>query len=198
MTCICIRPSPSLLCVTFVVHTHVHRMHAQKRLDALTWTPYCQTAPARLTRRQAREGPTEQAKVFIVASNKKAYVYINYHNIYTCVCVCVCVYVCVCVCVCVCVQFLQWIHLLKAECIVLVSCVTHTLCKQLQTQSPVRSNVKITLRYLGKCGPVKRFSSNTVEVLQQHCGGNTVSLFKGGLKERGEDTLFQEARLFHL
>ncbi|KAL5493545.1 hypothetical protein EMCRGX_G014743 [Ephydatia muelleri] len=76
--------------------------------------PRSKTAPARLTRRQAREGPTEQAKI----------------------------------------------------------------------QSPVRSNVKITLRYLGKCGPVKRFSSNTVEVLQQHCGGNTVSLFKGGLKER--------------
>ena len=65
----------------------------------------------------------------------------------------------------------------------------------LQVQSPVRSNVKITLRYLGRCGPVKRFCSNTVEVLQQHCGGNTVSLFKGGLKEKGEETLCMASSL---
>ena len=58
-------------------------------------------------------------------------------------------------------------------------------------QQPIRSNVKITLRYLGRCSQVKRFSANTVEVVQQHCGGNTVSLFKGELKERGENLMVQ-------
>jgi hypothetical protein len=59
--------------------------------------------------------------------------------------------------------------------------------RQLLTKSqPVHSNVSITLKFIGTGLHLGMESSlSDVMVVQQHCGGNTVTLYKGKIKPRG-------------
>lgn len=52
----------------------------------------------------------------------------------------------------------------------------------------IHSNVQITLCYVGKSVNLSGFRSgqqSQVVVLQQHCGGNTVTLYKGSVRPKG-------------
>lgn len=54
---------------------------------------------------------------------------------------------------------------------------------------PMHSNVSITLKFIGTGLHLEGFAMETklseVMVVQQHCGGNTVQLYKGRVKPKG-------------
>ena len=52
----------------------------------------------------------------------------------------------------------------------------------------MHSNVEITLRFMGRTLNLEGYMNNICEVLviQQHCGGNTLVLFKGIVAPKGK------------
>lgn len=63
---------------------------------------------------------------------------------------------------------------------------THTVYPR--RSQPARSDVQITLCYTGKGLHLESSmdsGSSEVLILQQHCGGNTVQLYKGRVRPRG-------------
>ena len=65
--------------------------------------------------------------------------------------------------------------------------------RQMVTRSqPMHSNVSITLKFIGTGLHLGSYAMEStlsdVMVVQQHCGGNTVALYKGRLKPKGTHT----------
>ena len=65
-----------------------------------------------------------------------------------------------------------------------------TTQRQILTKSqPVHSNVSIMLKFIGTGLHLGKYamesSLSDVMVVQQHCGGNTVALYKGKVKPKG-------------
>lgn len=61
---------------------------------------------------------------------------------------------------------------------------------------PMHSNVKITLRFVGSGLHLEKYTYamegqlSDVMVVQQHCGGNTVTLYKDKVKPKGTPCKF--------
>ena len=74
--------------------------------------------------------------------------------------------------------------------------------RQILTKSqPMHSNVSITLKFIGTGLHLGKYamesSLSDVMVVQQHCGGNTVTLYRGKVNICSSAYLYHLAYLYH-